>query len=444
MKSHQSKSKAKSKSYVLHEGQYGIGLCAREAINKASVIFREVPILFVADELQGDADIIGSFIQKHPLNAALRKAGCRVNELHAVCQFLLQCKEDKKSRVVLDKMATGPEYKASDCDEKYLGAIASITEFSESEVLSAIGKVRTNLFSVTGSLIQLSVGSAIYEDAGFINHSCNPNSTAYFELDGSVVWLATRDIAPGEEITWSYARNLPPLVTERRKRLLERYHFICTCPRCVEEEDTDKSVDPVTEVRSTPVDQLHASDGDIGKLLDTTGLMINSILSKRTDARMVIRKDLVFGDDSNAAFFELSGYVRFPHPLAYPKTRLLVYVISASNSILRDNSLYDCISEVLHFAYSTLLCESELRELPIAISAYLFSSSLSYAASWPEFPRGIRSLIVRLVESDALEFGNVMCVLGLAAQFLGDQMSPLVSHLTTASTGESAVSSRFL
>ncbi len=56
-----------------------------------------------------------------------------------------------------------------------------------------------------------------------INHSCTPNAGLRF-TDGGVFLIATRDIAPGEEITWDYSTTLTQ----------SNWHMICQCrsPEC--------------------------------------------------------------------------------------------------------------------------------------------------------------------------------------------------------------------
>jgi uncharacterized protein len=50
-------------------------------------------------------------------------------------------------------------------------------------------------------------GDVMWNPARFINHSCAANCEA--ELDGGRLWIcATRDISPGEEVTFNYGYDL--------------------------------------------------------------------------------------------------------------------------------------------------------------------------------------------------------------------------------------------
>jgi SET domain-containing protein len=66
-------------------------------------------------------------------------------------------------------------------------------------------------------------GSADYNLARFINHSCEPNCEVRWEEDG--IWIvALRDIAADHEITFNYAYDLEDY---------RRYPCKCGSPHCV-------------------------------------------------------------------------------------------------------------------------------------------------------------------------------------------------------------------
>ena len=63
-----------------------------------------------------------------------------------------------------------------------------------------------------------------------MNHSCNPN--VHYERDGDhMVFRATRDIQPGEELFDSYI-NSNMSRNDRQQELLRRYGFQCMCDKC--------------------------------------------------------------------------------------------------------------------------------------------------------------------------------------------------------------------
>jgi SET domain-containing protein len=65
-------------------------------------------------------------------------------------------------------------------------------------------------------------------DARWINHSCDPNCDAVIE-DGRIWIEAIRDIAPGEELAYDYAYELPERHTPAAKR---RYPCTCGAAKC--------------------------------------------------------------------------------------------------------------------------------------------------------------------------------------------------------------------
>lgn len=78
---------------------------------------------------------------------------------------------------------------------EYLGEIISIDEADRRYE----GREHTYLFGLTDGKRVID-GTNI---AAFINHSCNPNCEAD-EIDGRVWIIASRDITPGEELTYDY------------------------------------------------------------------------------------------------------------------------------------------------------------------------------------------------------------------------------------------------
>ena len=77
------------------------------------------------------------------------------------------------------------------------------------------------------------LGWGIYPSAVYFNHACNANVRKI--RDGrKMVFIAKCDIEEGEEACISYG-CVEDTVEERRKRLLEHYHFLCACNRCEQE-----------------------------------------------------------------------------------------------------------------------------------------------------------------------------------------------------------------
>ncbi|KAF7297880.1 SET domain-containing protein [Mycena chlorophos] len=98
-----------------------------------------------------------------------------------------------------------------------------------------VGRIRTNGIGVEGLQPGISgtVGSysAVCDAISRLNHSCSPNTFAKFSRAMFAFALyAVRDIAEGEELTFSYLEMFPP-AAERAKKCLP-YAFTCTCRAC--------------------------------------------------------------------------------------------------------------------------------------------------------------------------------------------------------------------
>ena len=79
----------------------------------------------------------------------------------------------------------------------------------------------------------------LYEQLSRINHSCAPN-TMRVSTDkiGGVAIVGHKDIAKDSEITINYMDGIDDgkSVDERRKNLMQQYHFHCQCDLCMEQE----------------------------------------------------------------------------------------------------------------------------------------------------------------------------------------------------------------
>ncbi|CAI4217127.1 unnamed protein product [Parascedosporium putredinis] len=89
-------------------------------------------------------------------------------------------------------------------------------------------KLLTNMFNVHDPDIGY---DAVFLDGGLamVNHSCLPNASAHI-YGRTALLVADQPIAADEEITISYIDTSYPLAHRRQE--LEKYHFVCKCPRC--------------------------------------------------------------------------------------------------------------------------------------------------------------------------------------------------------------------
>lgn len=108
---------------------------------------------------------------------------------------------------------------------------------NENELLGIYGRLITNGFNILDPEMN-SIATGIYLAVSIVDHCCKPNAVATFE--GKKLSLRLLEDIP--QFSWSkvfisYIDLLSPC-EERRNELKERYYFLCTCSRCVDEEET--------------------------------------------------------------------------------------------------------------------------------------------------------------------------------------------------------------
>lgn len=78
------------------------------------------------------------------------------------------------------------------------------------------------------------LGFGIYPSAVYFNHACEANAIK-IRHGRAMHFYTKRAVAKGEEVCISYGNVDAPL-EERRQRLLDHYHFVCACSRCLSEQ----------------------------------------------------------------------------------------------------------------------------------------------------------------------------------------------------------------
>ena len=79
------------------------------------------------------------------------------------------------------------------------------------------------------------VALGVFPFTSMMNHSCVPNCAHYFVVEQGksprLIMRANRDVSTGEELTYSYVA-LYDGTSERKKKLMAAYGFLCDCTRC--------------------------------------------------------------------------------------------------------------------------------------------------------------------------------------------------------------------
>ncbi|KAE8363808.1 hypothetical protein BDV27DRAFT_165220 [Aspergillus caelatus] len=140
--------------------------------------------------------------------------------------------------------------------KKYLGSSDSLPHgMSSSDVLDLICQEEANSFGLypreTGAfpLPELAVdrgeqfGAGVYPTAALANHSCSPNIIHKPDNQSRMVFVASKDIATGEECCISYFDLTKKVeLKDRRDHLQGSFRFVCKCDRCVSEEPPEEEV----------------------------------------------------------------------------------------------------------------------------------------------------------------------------------------------------------
>jgi hypothetical protein len=79
--------------------------------------------------------------------------------------------------------------------------------FTSDAIQKVCGILDTNCYEIGWKGIR---ARAIFRTIARINHDCVPNARKFFDADKTMVVVASRDIAAGEEVTLSYT---PPLTS---------------------------------------------------------------------------------------------------------------------------------------------------------------------------------------------------------------------------------------
>ena len=114
------------------------------------------------------------------------------------------------------------------------------------EALTAIRRFNANNFGIFDEMLQ-GIGTGVYPWAASLNHSCAPNCLVrfYFYRGGPplLIFVAAREIKPGEELCHSYCDVSLP-TSQRRDKLKENYGIDhCNCIRCMDLIETKWPID---------------------------------------------------------------------------------------------------------------------------------------------------------------------------------------------------------
>ncbi|KXJ85949.1 hypothetical protein Micbo1qcDRAFT_180347 [Microdochium bolleyi] len=89
----------------------------------------------------------------------------------------------------------------------------------------------------------------LYPFLARMNHSCEPNLIYEFDKQGKMYCVTARDIEKGEEFFISYL-DTSDTVTQRERKLFDKWTFTCTCRRCQFGDQLPALVDVIPSIGS--------------------------------------------------------------------------------------------------------------------------------------------------------------------------------------------------
>ena len=208
----------------------GYGVIATKVLKPGMVILQEHPVARV-DKTPGSPEARS--------NPTCIKLMNRVQEMAKSGQFnprsefgmwpseVVECFEG-----ILDEQSKMAYEKLDEKKQKAWMALADVHAKDEDSKTPG-GIIRTNAIDDADNFANL------YPELSRMNHSCSPNAMRLSsDRQGGVTVVANQDIDEGDEVCINYMDGaddgLP--VEQRRKHLMQQYHFHCSCKLCMEQE----------------------------------------------------------------------------------------------------------------------------------------------------------------------------------------------------------------
>uniref|UniRef100_F6RQ08 [histone H3]-lysine(4) N-trimethyltransferase n=1 Tax=Ciona intestinalis TaxID=7719 RepID=F6RQ08_CIOIN len=137
-------------------------------------------------------------------------------------------------------------------------------------LLELCARIKNNSFAICNEELQSDVGTGVYLNCSFINHSCEPNCVAEFNMRTLKI-RAVKNITAGEEVLISYV-DLFATSFERQRELMSIYHFQCTCHSCNAKTDDDQMMQDfdgkITESKLSSVKDMLSQMEELRKQCD--------------------------------------------------------------------------------------------------------------------------------------------------------------------------------
>lgn len=255
----------------------GKGAVAARSFGKETVVLRCEPLFALLDLdaacswCYAESDAFGPPMRRKCKACAARYCSDRCMELsrgyhcQIECRAFAGCSEDDedvddvRAVLLLDALrqaGRGGRFDNDLCWQRELdvGRLARVATkaarvlgrpVSSEETELILGKVRSNSFGLdvamrSGETNEAGepdvnfLGHAVFEEASFFNHTCEPANIVRVRVGRKLFFVSTRAVEQGEELCITYINSARhKQATERQALLFELYGFHCSCGVCV-------------------------------------------------------------------------------------------------------------------------------------------------------------------------------------------------------------------
>jgi len=272
------------------------------AINEGSQLFSEVR--FISDVGGGRGVFALSKLQPGSLILSERpfllwKDGIDFGDTDDLSTAVLQVLQSKNALQCSKQLY--PQTVES-CDGDELAEVRRLFERYDpndlNKLATAGGATVDEVLRVALTLQHNGFNSGLYEKQSLLNHSCAPNCLKLIPASKhgcSEIWT-TRDIEQGEELTICYVNPLESTSKTIREYLLRNHKFLCHCPKCTADTDTDNAIQ-LTEAEAnllaleSEIQRAEVALADLGGILRKSDGAVCQTLQRQTADLQVLHSD---------------------------------------------------------------------------------------------------------------------------------------------------------
>ena len=184
---------------------------------------------------RGECDVLKTWKQRLMATGQQPKQLNQTRGLRMFMRLAYVCERDQRAAKLAEELECGPGGEA-EAERKYGGHADAVNRFvydgakmARRRLSGLIARCQRNMHGIMSYEGQ-HLGTGLYPQASFFNHSCKPNCIVSFQ--GQALYVHSIDaIGEGQELTIAYIELYAPRAW-RRQQLLDSKGFECRCERC--------------------------------------------------------------------------------------------------------------------------------------------------------------------------------------------------------------------